>query len=56
MGSPRDFSVMVQLVESAGIRPIVDRSLPLSRANEAYGLLDRGEQFGKIVLVNDLGT
>jgi len=26
----------------------------LSRANEAYGIVDRGEQFGKIVLVTDL--
>jgi len=27
----------------------------MSRANEAYGIVDRGEQFGKIVLVTDLG-
>ncbi|KLN52823.1 zinc-binding dehydrogenase [Variovorax paradoxus] len=56
MGSPRDFAAMVGLVESSGIQPIVDRALPLSRANEAYGIVDRGEQFGKIVLVNDLGA
>lgn len=56
MGSPRDFEAMVRLVESKGIRPIVDRTLPLSRANEAYRIVDRGEQFGKVVLVNDLST
>jgi len=52
MGSPRDFAAMVALVESSRIQPIVDRT---SRANEAYWIVDRGEQFGKIVLVNDLG-
>lgn len=54
MGSPRDFEAMVQLVDTRAIQPIVDRALPLSRAEEAYGIIDRGEQFGKIVLVNDL--
>ncbi|WP_205960414.1 quinone oxidoreductase family protein [Ramlibacter henchirensis] len=55
MGSRRDFDAMVELVESKAIRPIVDRTLPLSRANEAYGIVERGEQFGKVVLLNDLG-
>lgn len=56
MGSPRDFAAMVRLVEASALQPIVDRTLPMSRANEAYAIVDRGEQFGKIVLVNDLGT
>jgi zinc-binding alcohol dehydrogenase/oxidoreductase len=54
MGSPRDFEAMVRLVDSSAIRPIIDRVLPMSWANEAYAIVDRGEQFGKIVLVNDL--
>ena len=45
---------MVHLVESRAIQPIVDRTLRMSRANEAYGIVDRAEQFGKIVLLNDL--
>lgn len=55
MGSPRDFQHMVRLVEASAIRPVVDRTMSLSCANAAYGILDRGEHFGKIVLVNDLG-
>ena len=55
MGSPRDFRQMVELVQAKALVPIVDRTLPLSRANEAYGIVDRGEQFGKVVLQNDLG-
>ncbi|RYG09409.1 MAG: alcohol dehydrogenase, partial [Burkholderiales bacterium] len=55
MGSPRDFEAMVRLVEASKIRPIVDRTLPMSCANDAYAIVDRGEQFGKIVLINDLG-
>ena len=56
MGSPHDFDAMVRLVESKAIRPIVDSVQPLSCANEAYGIVDRGEQFGKVVLVNDLSV
>ncbi|MEX0730253.1 MAG: zinc-binding dehydrogenase [Aquisalimonadaceae bacterium] len=53
MGSPRDFEAMVRLVEQKSIRPIVDRVMPISAINEAYGVVDRGEQFGKIVFVSD---
>lgn len=55
MGSPADFAAMVKLVERQRIVPLVDRVLPLSQANEAYAVVDRGEQFGKVVLRNDLG-
>ncbi|MBC5767313.1 zinc-binding dehydrogenase [Ramlibacter albus] len=54
MGSPRDFAQMVQLVEDKRIVPLVDRVMPLSRANEGYAVVDRGEQFGKVVFENDL--
>jgi putative PIG3 family NAD(P)H quinone oxidoreductase len=37
-------------LESGAIRPVVDRVLPLERAQEAHDLLERGEIFGKIVL------
>jgi putative PIG3 family NAD(P)H quinone oxidoreductase len=37
-------------LESGAIRPVVDRVLPLERAQEAHDLVERGEIFGKIVL------
>jgi len=37
-------------IDSASIRPVVDRSLPLERVAEAHRLLAAGEIFGKLVL------
>ncbi|MCB1476675.1 MAG: zinc-binding dehydrogenase [Rhodobiaceae bacterium] len=53
MGSPRDFDAMVKLVNDKKIVPIVDRVMPMSQINEAYAIVDRGQQFGKIVLTPD---
>jgi NADPH:quinone reductase-like Zn-dependent oxidoreductase len=33
------------------LRPVIDRVMPLSEGIEAYKIMERGEQFGKIVLV-----
>lgn len=49
MGSPRDFDGMLQLYAD-GVRPIVDRVLPLEQAAEAHRRMEQGDQFGKIVL------
>jgi zinc-binding alcohol dehydrogenase/oxidoreductase len=54
MGSPKDFAQMVKLVEEQKIVPLVDRVMPLSKANEGYAVVDRGEQFGKVVFRGDL--
>lgn len=53
MGSPRDFEAMVRLVREKSIRPVVDRVMPIASINEAYAVVDRGEQFGKVVLSCD---
>ncbi|MES2185097.1 MAG: zinc-binding dehydrogenase [Pseudomonadota bacterium] len=53
MGSPRDFQAMVDLVARHRIKPIVDRVMPITDINEAYALVDRGEQFGKVVMTVD---
>ncbi|TAM61898.1 alcohol dehydrogenase [bacterium] len=50
MGSPRDFAQMLALVERAKIVPAVDRVLPMESAAEGFALLERSEQFGKIVV------
>ena len=50
MGSPQDFRGMLELVESQRLVPVVSASLPLERAAEAFALMERGAQFGKIVL------
>ena len=37
-------------LENGVIRPIVDRVLPLERAQEAHDVVERSEHFGKVVL------
>ena len=53
MANDREFRALFSAVASRRLIPRIDRVLPLSRAAEAYRLLEEGRQFGKIVLVPD---
>jgi zinc-binding alcohol dehydrogenase/oxidoreductase len=50
MGSPGDWAAMVSMVNERKLRPVVSDVFPIERAAEAFALMERGEQFGKIVL------
>ena len=50
MGSPRDFSTMLEFVNRHSIHPVVDRVFSLSEGGAAFEHLQRGVQFGKVVL------
>ena len=50
MGSPQDWEAMVAFVEAKEIKPVVSELLPFEHVEEAFGLMERGEQFGKIVV------
>ncbi len=50
MGSPMDFSAMMEFVEKHQIRPVVDRVYPLDQAGEAIERMGRAPQFGKTVV------
>ena len=41
-------------LEAGRMRPIIDRTFPLEQAGEAHQWLERGSQFGKVVLVTDM--
>jgi NADPH2:quinone reductase len=53
MANDREFRALHAAVSAGRLKPRIDRVLPLSRATEAYRLLEEGRQFGKIVLVPD---
>ena len=40
-------------LESGAIKPIVHATFPLERVSEAHAMLERNENFGKIVLTID---
>jgi zinc-binding alcohol dehydrogenase/oxidoreductase len=50
MGSDVEFEAMIRFVEKHKIMPVVDAVYPLSEGNAAFQRMDKGQQFGKIVL------
>ena len=50
MGSPADWSAMMDFVALHRIKPVVSEIFPLERVGEAFDLIERGGQFGKIVV------
>lgn len=52
MGSTEEFRGMLRFVSDHKIRPVLDRTFPLSQAPEAFRKLKEGKQFGKIGFEN----
>ena len=50
MGSPADWAAMTAFVDRHRLTPAVSAVFPLARAAEAFDLMERGSQFGKIAL------
>lgn len=50
MGSPQEFREMLALVERYRLRPVVDTIYPLEQAVDAQLRMEKGANFGKIVL------
>jgi NADPH:quinone reductase-like Zn-dependent oxidoreductase len=50
MGSHQDFREINTLLWSGKLKPVIDRIMPLTEGREAFAMMERGEQFGKIVL------
>jgi len=51
MGSIRELAQVASLCETTGIRPLIDRVLPLAEARAGLEVMEKGDVFGKIVLV-----
>jgi len=50
MGTRQELLQLAQMLDVTGVRPLVDRVLPLADAREAFALLASGDVFGKVVL------
>jgi NADPH:quinone reductase-like Zn-dependent oxidoreductase len=50
MGSRGELAALVAMMDATGIRPIIDRTVEMERAREAFVALLDGQIFGKIVL------
>ena len=50
LGSREEFRQVLGFIVNSKIRPIIDQLFPLQEAAAAQGRLERGEQFGKVLL------
>lgn len=50
MGSHQDFRDVMDLIWQRKLVPVIDRVMPLSEGRAAHEHLERGDQFGKVVL------
>jgi NADPH:quinone reductase-like Zn-dependent oxidoreductase len=50
VGSRRRFEAMNRAIETHGLKPVLDRTLPLDQTAQAFALMEKGGHFGKIVL------
>jgi NADPH:quinone reductase-like Zn-dependent oxidoreductase len=49
MGTRGELASLVQLLDSSGSRPLIDRTVPLEKADEGFAAMASGDVFGKIV-------
>jgi NADPH:quinone reductase-like Zn-dependent oxidoreductase len=49
MGTRDELARLARLMETTGIRPEIDRVLPLSDARDGFAAMDSGDVFGKVV-------
>jgi NADPH:quinone reductase-like Zn-dependent oxidoreductase len=49
-GSVAEFNALLKVYLAGGFRPVIDQCFPLAQVGDAFARLQRGEQFGKIVV------
>lgn len=52
MGSKDDLQRLVSFCLTTGVRPVIDRVLPLAQAREGFQAMASGDLFGKVVITN----
>jgi len=51
MGDALAFTELLDLLEKGFLKPVLDRTFPMSKAAEAHRYIEEGKQFGKVVLL-----
>ncbi len=49
MGSRDQFGRLLRFCEQTGVRPLIDRTIPLTQAREGFAAMASGDLFGKVV-------
>ena len=53
MGTKSEFATVLKLVATGRLKPVLDRTFPLADCAAAHTYLEKGDQFGKAVLLVD---
>ena len=49
MGTRGELAALTELLDVSGVRPVIDRVLPLEKATDGFAAMARGDLFGKVV-------
>jgi D-arabinose 1-dehydrogenase-like Zn-dependent alcohol dehydrogenase len=49
MGTRAELAGLLSFLDNSGVRPVVDKTLPLSQARDGFAAMNDGHVFGKIV-------
>ena len=49
MGTRSELASLTELLDVSGVRPVIDRVLPLDQAREGFAAMAGGDVFGKVV-------
>jgi D-arabinose 1-dehydrogenase-like Zn-dependent alcohol dehydrogenase len=50
MGTRDELAGLVTMLDATGVRPLLDRVLPMEQARDGFAAMAEGDVFGKIVL------
>ena len=50
MGTRQELASLMTMMDATGVRPVIDRTLPMEQARDALAAMAEGDVFGKIVL------
>ncbi|HEX6247045.1 MAG TPA: zinc-binding dehydrogenase [Nocardioidaceae bacterium] len=53
MGTRSELASLVNLLDVSGVRPVIDRVLPMTEAREGFAAMAEGDVFGKIVFTRE---
>jgi NADPH:quinone reductase-like Zn-dependent oxidoreductase len=49
MGTRSELASLAELLDVSGVRPVIDRVLPMEEARDGFAAMAAGELFGKVV-------
>ena len=49
MGTRAELASLVQMLDATGVRPLIDRTLPMEKAADGFAAMADGDVFGKVV-------